>query len=145
MGRSAIPLRCRGRRHRLHRATAVKIPGRELEASAAMEFLPDATRRASSTASKQSATLTAEGKRVARSSVAATPDPTLHGRPSAKARQGRHGNTTTRDHAAEPANARPTGFAGRPLARLYQKTSSMEEGFEEPSAPSTCTLQHGFS
>ena len=107
----------------------MKIPGRELKGiHFAMEFLPDATRRVYGV--KPVNDITAEGKHVVIIGGGDTGSDCL----GTSIRQGAKDVTGAADHAAGTKRTpRPTSH-GRPSRALYQKTSSMEEGFETQRA-----------
>ena len=106
----------------------MKIPGRELKGiHFAMEFLPDATRRVYGV--KPVNDITAEGKHVVIIGGGDTGSDCL----GTSIRQGAKDVTVLQIMPQEPSE-RPANQPWPTFARLYQKTSSMEEGFETQRA-----------
>ncbi len=102
----------------------MKLPGRELEGiHFAMEFLPDATRRVYGV--KPVHDITAKDKHVVIIGGGDTGSDCL----GTSIRQGAKDVTVLQIMPQEP-NERPDNQPWPTFARLYQKTSSMEEGFE---------------
>ena len=102
----------------------MKIPGRELKGiHFAMEFLPDATRRVYGV--KPVNDITAEGKHVVIIGGGDTGSDCL----GTSIRQGAKDVTVLQIMPQEPSE-RPANQPWPTFARLYQKTSSMEEGGE---------------
>ena len=106
----------------------MKSPGREPKGTHfAMEFLPDATRRVYGV--KPVNDITAEGKHVVIIGGGDTGSDCL----GTSIRQGAKDVTVLQIMPQEPSE-RPANQPWPTFARLYQKTSSMEEGFETQRA-----------